>query len=64
MQARRLEAAEGVRRIPKAEARLEHELADCLWSLLVIAGLYGVDIEQAFLLNMDQLEAQLKSQTG
>jgi len=62
--AKLVQAVEGVRCIPRADERLEHELADCLWSLLVIAGLYGVDIEQAFLLNMDQLEAQLKSQTG
>jgi NTP pyrophosphatase (non-canonical NTP hydrolase) len=57
--AKLIQAAEGVRRIPQAEARLEHELADCLWSLLVLAGLYGVDLEQAFTKTMDELEEHL-----
>ena len=54
-------AAEGVREIPDAEAKLAHELADCLWSVLTLAQLYDVDIEKAFLRTMDELEAHIKA---
>jgi NTP pyrophosphatase (non-canonical NTP hydrolase) len=44
---------------PDLEAKLAHELADCLWSVLVLAEAYGVDLEQAFLATMADLEAKL-----
>lgn len=49
----------GLRDIPDAEAKLAHELADCLWSVLVLARLYGVDLERAFLQTMDELERRI-----
>ena len=52
-------AHDGVRHIPDHEARLAHELADCLWSVIVIADKYGVDLEQAFQNTMETLEEQL-----
>ena len=52
-------ARTGVREIPDVEQKLAHELADCLWSVLVLAQLYGVDIEAAFRRTMDELEQQL-----
>jgi NTP pyrophosphatase (non-canonical NTP hydrolase) len=52
-------AADGVREIPNASERLSHELADCLWSVLVIADKYGVDIESSFLKTMNELEARI-----
>jgi NTP pyrophosphatase (non-canonical NTP hydrolase) len=42
------------------DAALAHELADCLWSLIVLAERYGVDLERAFAATMDGLEADLK----
>lgn len=39
------------------DARLGHELADCMWCLFVIASQYGIDIERTFLGTMDELEA-------
>lgn len=54
-----VQAQEGVRDVPDAEAKLGHELADCLWSLLVLADLYGIELERAFLQTMDELEAHL-----
>ncbi len=54
-----VQAQEGVRDIPDAKDRLAHELADCLWSVLVLADLYDIELEQAFLHTMDELEAQL-----
>ncbi|MEM9606987.1 MAG: MazG nucleotide pyrophosphohydrolase domain-containing protein [Actinomycetota bacterium] len=35
---------------------LEHELADCLWVLLVVAQRYDVDLGAVFGRTMDQLE--------
>lgn len=53
-------AEEGLRKIPDARAKLEHEMADCLWSLLVLAKKYDVDLEKAFSRTMNELEAKLK----
>ncbi len=55
-------AREGVRAIPDAAEKLAHELADCLWSLLVLADAYEVDLQRAFLRTMDELEAYLAAQ--
>jgi NTP pyrophosphatase (non-canonical NTP hydrolase) len=52
-------AIEGVRSIPDAPERLAHELADCLWSILVLAKLSEVDLEQAFLATMDTLRIHI-----
>lgn len=54
-----VQAAEGVRAIPDARARLEHELADCLWSVLILARLYEVDLEGAFDRTMAELDAAI-----
>jgi NTP pyrophosphatase (non-canonical NTP hydrolase) len=54
-----VQAKEGVREVEDADGALAHELADCLWSLLVLAGRYGVDLEGVFLDTMDELEARL-----
>lgn len=52
-------AHEGVRVIPDAKGKLEHELADCLWSLMVIADKCEIDFEKAFTSTMDDLERSL-----
>jgi len=54
-----VQAQEGVRGIADADRKLEHELADCLWSVLVLSQLYGVDLERAYLRTMDELEEQI-----
>ena len=54
-------AHSGVREIPDAEHKLAHELADCLWSILVLSHLYGVDLERAFLETMADLERHIVS---
>ena len=43
-----VQAHEGVRAVENARPALEHELADVLWSLLVIAKRCDVDLETAF----------------
>ena len=41
-------AKENLRDIADVDAKLAHELADCLWSILVIADYYGLDLDKAF----------------
>jgi NTP pyrophosphatase (non-canonical NTP hydrolase) len=57
-----VQARNGVRAIADANAKLAHELADCLWSVLVLAHAYDVDLERAFLATMDDLERHIETQ--
>ena len=57
--AKLLQAAEGVRAIDDVGSKLAHELADVLWSTIVIADRFGIDLEASFLAVMDELERQL-----
>ena len=52
-------AKAGARRVDDVDAKLAHELSDCLWSVLVLAKLYEVDLEKDFLATMAGLEAKL-----
>lgn len=52
-------AENGYRNIPDSKQKLEHELADCLWSILVLAKSHGIDLEKAFLETMYNLERYL-----
>lgn len=49
---------------PDLDAKLAHELADCLWSVLVLADAHGVDLEKAFLQTMAELDAKLPPAAG
>lgn len=49
-------AAEGARTAPGS---LEHELADCLWAVLILAQKYGVDLAAEFHATMDDLEEHI-----
>jgi NTP pyrophosphatase (non-canonical NTP hydrolase) len=57
--AKLVQANNGIRDIPEARARLEHELADCLWSVCALADAHGIDLEQAFVKSMSELEGLL-----
>lgn len=52
-------AKENLRNIPDVDAKLEHELADCLWSLLIIANYYGIDLSKAFESTMDTISNKI-----
>jgi NTP pyrophosphatase (non-canonical NTP hydrolase) len=52
-------AENGKRNIPDSKEKIRHELADCLWSIIVLANSYDVDIEKSFIETMDQLEMHL-----
>ena len=49
-------AKAGARRVDDVDAKLAHELSDCLWSVLVLAKLYDFDLEKEFLKTMGELE--------
>src|ERR1051325_2156560 len=49
-------AKAGTRRVADVDRKLAHELGDCLWSVLVLAKLYGLDLAREFLKTMDELE--------
>jgi NTP pyrophosphatase (non-canonical NTP hydrolase) len=50
---------EGIRDGGNVDEKFAHELSDCLWSLLVLADEYGIDLEKAFVENMNILENKL-----
>lgn len=54
-----VQAKNGVRAIPDVDNKLAHELADCLWSICVLADLYQIDLEQAFVKTMDEIEQHI-----
>jgi NTP pyrophosphatase (non-canonical NTP hydrolase) len=49
----------GIREIADVETKLGHELVDCLWSLLVLAEAYSIDLESEFVRSMDLLEKRI-----
>ncbi|OGL30012.1 hypothetical protein A3D14_01375 [Candidatus Saccharibacteria bacterium RIFCSPHIGHO2_02_FULL_47_12] len=54
-------AKENLRKIDDADIKMAHELSDCLWSLLVIADKYNVDLDTSFHKTMRELEQRIAS---
>jgi len=54
-----IQANENVRQVDNAKDKLAHELSDCLWSIMVLADLYDVDLEDEFMQNMDEIEQSI-----
>lgn len=54
-----VQAKEGIRSADNVDEALAHELSDCLWSVIVLADKYGVDLEKAFITTMNELEDRL-----
>lgn len=50
--AKLIQANAGIRNIDDCQARLGHELSDCLWSIIVLAHKCGVDLEAEFSSNV------------
>jgi NTP pyrophosphatase (non-canonical NTP hydrolase) len=59
--AKLVQAAEGVRQIDGAQEKLGHELADVLWSVIVLADICEIDLEAAFTRTMNEIERSLAS---
>jgi NTP pyrophosphatase (non-canonical NTP hydrolase) len=53
-------AKAGARPVAGVDRKLAHELSDCLWSVLVLARAYGVDLEKEFLGTMNELEEKMR----
>jgi NTP pyrophosphatase (non-canonical NTP hydrolase) len=52
-------AENGRRNIENSKEKLEHELSDCLWSVIVLAHLHDVNLKKSFLKTMNELERHL-----
>ncbi len=54
-----IQTKEGIRVADNVDDALAHELSDCLWSVIVLADKYGVDLEKSFNKTMDELDSRL-----
>lgn len=54
-------AKHGLRDMNDVDAKLAHELSDCLWSVLVLAQAYNIDLAAEFMKTMDKLEDRIAS---
>jgi len=52
-------AKHGLRGMDDIDAKLAHELSDCLWSVLVLADKYKIDLAAEFAKTMDELQARI-----
>jgi NTP pyrophosphatase (non-canonical NTP hydrolase) len=52
-------AKSGLRPVADLDRKLAHELSDCLWSILVLAHLYGINLEAEFHKTMNDIEAAI-----
>lgn len=57
--AKLIQAWEGVRTVDEVGTKLGHELADILWSVIVIADKCQVDLASSFSATMDEIETSL-----
>ncbi len=57
-------AKEGIREVDNVDDKLAHELADCLYSVFVLANNFGVDLERSFLETMRELEIRISKNDG
>ncbi|HTE58370.1 MAG TPA: nucleotide pyrophosphohydrolase [Verrucomicrobiae bacterium] len=55
-------AKSGLRAMDDVDKKLTHELSDCLWSILVIASKYKIDLATEFMKTMDELDARIKNE--
>lgn len=53
-------AKDNLRDAKDLEQNLKHELSDCLWSIIVIADELGIDLENEFMGNMNEIQAKIK----
>lgn len=59
--ARVVMAKEGYRKMENVDYVLSAHISDCLWSILILADKYGLDLEKTFLIAMDEIEERLKN---
>lgn len=52
-------AKHGLRDMDGVDAKLAHELSDCLWSVIDLASRYDIDLQQEFMKTMDELDSRI-----
>ena len=57
-------AKHGLREMDNVDEKLAHELSDCLWSVLVLASRYKIDLETEFMKTMDDLDEKIAQKLG
>lgn len=57
-------AKHGLRGMDDVDAKLSHELADCLWSVLVLADKYGIDLATEFSKTMGALDKRIDAEAS
>lgn len=55
-------AKHGLRAMDDIDAKLAHELSDCLWSVLVLADKYKIDLASEFIKTMDGLDKRIETE--
>lgn len=55
-------AKAGIRDIDNFDNKIAHELSDVLWSILVLAKNYDIDLEKEFLKTMEVLENKITNE--
>lgn len=53
-------AKEGMIKTENIQEKVEHEVSDLLWGVLVLANEYGINAEEVFLKNMKLFEERIK----
>ena len=48
------------RHINDVDSKIAHELADCLWSIIIISSELGIDLEKEFASTMNEIESKIK----
>ncbi|MCB9800634.1 MAG: nucleotide pyrophosphohydrolase [Pseudomonadales bacterium] len=57
-----IQAKSGVREIDDVDEKLKHELSDCLWSIIILADQYNIDLEKEFGQTMNSLEERISNE--
>lgn len=55
-------AKHGLREMEDIDQKLAHELSDCLWSILVLASKYEIDLTNEFQKTMNDLDVRIDSE--
>ncbi|WP_082582941.1 MazG nucleotide pyrophosphohydrolase domain-containing protein [Frateuria sp. Soil773] len=62
--AKLIQANAGIRNIDDCKAKLGHELADCLWSIIVLANKCDIDLGAEFARNIKDLTEYVSGELG
>jgi NTP pyrophosphatase (non-canonical NTP hydrolase) len=55
-------AKHGLRAMEDVDQKLAHELSDCLWSILVLASKYNINLTKEFQKTMTELDERIDSE--